>query len=226
MNFATLQKRLIFHLKTRVRRREMSERGLARLTGFSQPHIHNILKGVRQLTPDVADSILDRLEIEVEDLLGPEEIRRRLPQREFKASPFREVPVLKGRIAAGQPFPVETVWTASRVFTAEFLKRYANPVLVKVGPSETSMLPTIQPSDLLLLDQSPERRQRPRLNRIYALSLPEGGTVKRCHIVGREMLIIPENMQQRGFAPQTISLEDRNILEVVRGEVVWIGREL
>jgi hypothetical protein len=44
--------------------------------------------------------------------------------------------------------------------------------------------------------------------------------------VERDLVIVPQNMQQRGFTPQTISLEDQNILDVIRGEVVWIGREL
>lgn len=226
MNFSGMERKLIAHLRGRVRRGEISERGLARLTRFSQPHIHNVLHGVRRITAEVADAIMDRLGLEIEDLLSPDEIQRRLPQREFKHSQFREVALLKGRIAAGQPFPVETAWTASRVFTAEFLRRYMRPVLVKVGPGETSMLPTIQPNDLLLLDQSQERRQNPRFLRIYVLSLEDGGTVKRCEVVGRELVIVPENMQQRGFVPQTISLEDRNILDLIKGEVVWIGREL
>lgn len=226
MNFSILERRLIEHLRGRIRRGEISERGLARLSGFSQPHIHNVLKGARHMTAEVADAVLARLGLEVEDLLAPEEIRRRLAQREFKDSNFREVPVLKGRIAGGQPFPVETAWTGSRAFTAEFLKRYTRPVLVKVGAAEVSMLSTIQPNDLLLLDQAPERRRTPRFTRIYALSLEEGGTVKRCEIVGRQLIIVPENMQQRGFLPQTVSVEERNILDVIKGEVVWIGREL
>ncbi len=226
MNFSTMERRLLENLKARVRRGEMSERGLSKLIKFSQPHVHNVLAGKRHLTAKIADAVLARLEMEVEDFLAPEEIRRRLPQQGFKDSPFRSVPVLKGRIAAGQPFPLESGWTGSRAFTAEFLKRYDRPILVKVGLNETSMLPTIQPGDLLLLDQSPERRQQPKFSRIYALSLAEGGTLKRCEVVERELVIVPENMQQKGLTPQRLSLEDKNVLDVVKGEVVWIGREL
>ena len=226
MNFTSLERRLLEHMRARVRRGEVNESSLARLLRVSQPHMHNLLKGVRGMSPQGADAALRRLGLEIEDLLLPEELRPRGPQRGFKDSRFREVPVLKGRIAAGQPFPMETVWTGSRAFTGEFLKRYTDPILVKVGPGETSMLPTIQPNDLLLLDQSAERRRHPRMTGIYALSLEEGGTVKRCEIVGRELVVVPENMQQRGFSPQTISLEDRDILEIIKGQVVWIGREL
>ena len=216
MNFTAVQKRLLEHLRGRVERGETTESGLAAMLDYSQPQVHNVLKGERGLTPEFADRVLRVFGMEIEDLT---------PERN-KNSRFREVRILKGQIAAGQPFPLEMNWAGTRVFTAEFLTRFREPILVKVGRSETSMLPTIQPNDLLLLDQSPERRRRPKMTRIYAVSLEEGGTVKRCEVVGKELVVMPENMQERGFSPRTIALSDRDILEIVRGEVVWIGREL
>ncbi len=226
MNFSDLERRLLEDLRARVRRREISERRLALETGFSQPHVHNVLKGARQLTSEVADRLMHRMGIRAEDLFQPAELERVLPTRELQDSPFREAPMLKGRIAAGQPFPIEARFSSSRAFTQEFLGQFTRPVLVKVGAGEVSMLPTIQPNDLLLIDQSEQRRRRPEFSRIYALSLDEGGTIKRCEIVENELVIVPENMQQRGFTPRTIPLEDHNILDIIRGEVVWIGREL
>src|SRR5579885_3347408 len=49
-------------------------RRLARLTGVSQPHIHNILKGIRTLTPDVADLVLEHLDLDLLDLFERERI--------------------------------------------------------------------------------------------------------------------------------------------------------
>ena len=216
MTFTTLDRRLLDRLRGFVQRGDVTESGLAARLGYSQPHLHNVLKGDRGLGRDLADAALLAFDFQVEDLL---EQRHRDPH-------FREVRILKGQIAAGQPFPLEENWAGTRVFTAEFLGRYKDPLLVKVGKTETSMLPTIQPSDLLLLDQSPERRSNPKMTRIYAVSLEEGGTVKRCEVVGKELVVMPENMQQHGFSPRTIPLADRDILEIIRGEVVWIGREL
>lgn len=226
MKFADIEERLLNNLRARVKRREISERRLALQTGFSQPHIHNVLKGARQLTSDVADRLMTRLGIDLEDLFEISELERVLPHREFKDSAFREVPMLKGRIAAGQPFPVDARYAGTRAFTAEFLKQFVRPVLVKVGATEISMLPTIQPNDLLLIDQSEEKRRTPVFTKIYALNLDEGGTTKHCEIVNGELVIVPENLQQRGFSPRTVSLEDRNILDIVRGVVVWVGREM
>jgi transcriptional regulator with XRE-family HTH domain len=58
------------HVNHRIRNGEITERGLARLTGLSQSHVHNVLKGARMLTPEVADTFLRYLRISVLELLG------------------------------------------------------------------------------------------------------------------------------------------------------------
>jgi len=80
MSFHLLQLRVIAHVQERVRRGDVTERGLARLTGISQPHLHNILKGVRVLSPHMGDLILRQLHINLLDLLELEEpAARHLP---------------------------------------------------------------------------------------------------------------------------------------------------
>ena len=65
---------LVNHLRERVRSGELTERGLARLTGVSQPHIHNVLKGYRVFSVGTADVILFHLKLDVMDLLEPPEL--------------------------------------------------------------------------------------------------------------------------------------------------------
>ncbi|MGD0497729.1 MAG: helix-turn-helix transcriptional regulator [Bryobacteraceae bacterium] len=74
MNFRRFHDRLRANLRQRVRSGEITERGLARLTGVSQPHIHNVLKGKRLLSPEMADRVLDHLRMDLLDLLGPHEL--------------------------------------------------------------------------------------------------------------------------------------------------------
>ena len=76
MDFLELERRFLDHLRQRVRSGELTERGLARVTGISQPHIHNVLCGKRSLSLETADVILHVLHIDLLDLLDPEE---RLP---------------------------------------------------------------------------------------------------------------------------------------------------
>lgn len=56
-------------LRQRVRNGEVTERGLARMAGISQPHLHNMLKGARALSAEKADLLLTRLELSVVDVL-------------------------------------------------------------------------------------------------------------------------------------------------------------
>ncbi|MBI3680120.1 MAG: XRE family transcriptional regulator [Acidobacteria bacterium] len=76
MLFAILQSRLLAVLARRIRNGELTERGLALRLGASQPHIHNVLKGVRVLSTRLADHIICELDIRIEQLLTPEEIER------------------------------------------------------------------------------------------------------------------------------------------------------
>jgi len=77
MDFEKLHARLIGHLQGLVRSGEITERGLSRLTGISQPHIHNVLKGKRVLSLSRADGILRQLHLDLLDLVEPDELRER-----------------------------------------------------------------------------------------------------------------------------------------------------
>ncbi len=69
MDFETLQRRLLAFVRTYVRNGELTERGLARMIGISQPHMHHILKGARALSVENADRILRGLDLTVLDLI-------------------------------------------------------------------------------------------------------------------------------------------------------------
>ena len=75
MTFHELQQRLLDELRQRVRSGAATERGLARISGISQPHLHNVLKGKRLLSMDKADEVLRSLEIDILRLIHPEELR-------------------------------------------------------------------------------------------------------------------------------------------------------
>jgi transcriptional regulator with XRE-family HTH domain len=75
MTFHDLQQRLIEDLRQRVRSGDVTERSLARATGVSQPHMHNVLKGTRKLSVETADQILKKLDMDLLDLIELEDVR-------------------------------------------------------------------------------------------------------------------------------------------------------
>ena len=69
IDFQGLQTRLIIHLRERVSSGQTTERSLARQTGISQPHLHNVLKGKRLLSVEKSDQILRQLRLNLMDLI-------------------------------------------------------------------------------------------------------------------------------------------------------------
>jgi len=74
VNFREQQCRLIAHLHALIRSGNATERGLARLTGVSQPHMHNVLKGKRFLSLEMADQVLAQLHLDLLDFIEPKEL--------------------------------------------------------------------------------------------------------------------------------------------------------
>ena len=73
MNLGDLQIRFVDLLRRRVRNGELTERGLARLVGISQPHMHNVLHGRRSFSIETTDEMMRLLRVDVFDLIEPEE---------------------------------------------------------------------------------------------------------------------------------------------------------
>jgi transcriptional regulator with XRE-family HTH domain len=67
--FSALQQRLIRRLNDEIRAGKLTERGLARRAGLSQPHVHNLLKGVRSPTAESADAMLRAISAGIPDLM-------------------------------------------------------------------------------------------------------------------------------------------------------------
>lgn len=79
MNFRDLHGHLACYVSTRVHRGELTERGLARRVGISQPHLHNVLKGKRYFSLQSADLVLHELGLSIVDLIESGKTSVRLP---------------------------------------------------------------------------------------------------------------------------------------------------
>jgi hypothetical protein len=218
-----LAARLVRHLQEMVRRGETSERSLARLTLYSQPHIHNILHGKRRMTLELADQLMSLLGIPVLALLTQEELGGRSPARAGGTLP---VPVLEACLEGGKPFPSRVNSRQPRPFPVSDLAGIVSPALARLGTSEDSMLPTLWPGDLVLLDRSPLERRCPSNEGIYAISWKNKGWIARCRRAGRALAVVVDNARAAASPPETISLANREILDVVRGRIVRAGRQL
>lgn len=156
VGFEILRGRLLEHIRHRIRNGELTERALARRAGISQPHVHNLLKGIRTLTPDAGDQLMSKLGITVLDLIEADELRRALFLLTKKSQPAVEVPVLHERLGPGLPWP-EQRSPFERVgvpFTS--VVRITDPVVARLG-EDADMSPHVGAGDLVLLNTDVRR---------------------------------------------------------------------
>jgi transcriptional regulator with XRE-family HTH domain len=221
--FQELLGRLILHLRQRVRRGELSERSLARLVRCSQPHMHNVLKGSRLLTAEMADRLLGALGIPLITLLTQDELGGvGLPD----PVDFAAVPVLQGRLGAGAAFP-QPGQAANRFFLPQRLCAAAvSPAVVQLDTRESAMSPFLEPGDWVLLDRSPAVRRRPLFEHAYALSWKTRGYVARCRVVGGALVLVADNPRDNVEIPSQIALAGLNVLDIVNARIAWVGRDL
>ena len=123
IGFEQLYTRLSAHILKKLRNGEATERGLARLTGVSQPHLHQVLKGVKYFSPEMADRVMEKLYIDVWTLLA----------EEAGGSGWETAPLLEGVLGPGQRFPDMHKWRGRLPFPRSDLGRVDRPVAVRLA---------------------------------------------------------------------------------------------
>ena len=93
------------------------------------------------------------------------------------------------------------------------------------------MLPTLEPGDVVVIDQNPDQRRSPKAGHIYAVNFgpltgDKGGAVKRIDLSGSTMIVSSDNTDKRAYPPQAFNMTDVDLLDALVGEVVWTGRYL
>ncbi len=211
MTWRHLEERLLTFVRRKVRRGEMSERGLAKLTGYTQPHIHNVVNGKRRLNSDLADALLRQLGLSAEELAG-------------SAAPQASLPY--GRGLAALRNGADGLAAVTCVLPIAVLADLVEPFLLQLGDDEDFMAPLLGPGDWIVLDRSEELRRRPVFECLYALTFGARGVVCRCQRVGGALVLVADNPHASQQLPDRVSLQARDILEIVQGKLVWAGRDL
>ena len=151
MDFCDLQERLLRDVKRRVSNGEITERRLARAAGLSQPHMHNILKGIRDLTPFNADRILRTLRLTICDLLETRELQHGLDWRRGTNVPGREIPVVTNLVGAGSLWPLaESHFERFHLAESQF-RHFRQPLAARLAP-DPAMSEIFSGGELIILE--------------------------------------------------------------------------
>jgi hypothetical protein len=196
--FELLHARLVDHLRGRVKSGELTERRLARLAGVSQPHLHNVLKGVRVLSPATADVVVRNLRLSAFELVREEELAA--PGRPA-GTRTREVPLACGLLGPGHLFPDLTESAGALTFPAAELDGIAHPVAVRLA-ADPDAPAAFNAGDIVLLQLLPPDGLTLQPGGFYAIDEGGCGLLRRCE----------------GNGPAAAW--------AVRARAIWVGRSL
>jgi hypothetical protein len=231
LTYQDVQLKLLAYVRSQISNGELTERGFARLIGISQPHVHNVLKGVRNLSPKIFDLALKYLHLSLLDLVPSAELEahlrsRRIPQRSI------EVPFLDRPIGPGMPWPAGL--NPRKSFPLPFATAQPPTNLVMASlVADPSMRSTLGSSEVALLDT---RSTRP------SALVPQGlFVVERVIETGNEagieaVLRYIRPGAQRYYLATGATLETpadweplpvsaSELVVAVKARVLWIGRE-
>jgi len=192
---------------------EISERALARRAGISQPHLHNVLKGIRTLSPGAAEQLMRALDLAVPQLLWL-----------GASSEIGEAPLLRDRIGPGAEASF-SVFQGYLPFPAALLAPLEDPVAAYLG-ADLALPSELRAGDLALLDCNAVRRILPEPGSCWVVADAAGFRVRYVRRNGGALELGTCSNGTGDAVWRSVSLHGRDILEIVRARIVWIGREM
>lgn len=227
------------HLQERVPRG--SQRRVAELAGLSNVIFTRWFKGEREPNPTLKtlQSLASVLNMSVVDLLSPvarypvDETAVRVSDEPYLGDGSRplSIAVLAQEIAAGPAQELDEVTTgASYCFREEFIRRaggLTNLSLLRVSRHPcygSSMMPTIRPGSLVLVDRHEITQASFRQGCVYVVrsQTDEGVTVKRVWLAKNILVAWGDNPDSPRFP---IPVSGTRLKEHLRGRVVWWSTE-
>lgn len=223
MTFQDAQQRLLAYVRDRIHNGELTERGFARMIGISQPHVHNVLKGVRNLSVEISDSILKILHLSLLDLIPLDELEGDLRRRKA-LRPVPELAFLDAPIGPGMNWPAGVNWRDR--FPAPFgaaALRYGFVAARLIWDAEMS--PSVGGYDIAILDTSEQQRTEPSPEGLYVVEREGEAVIRyvrpgaRCYyLVTDATLEVPERWEQ-------FNISSGALPQLIKARVLWLGRE-
>jgi hypothetical protein len=217
------QRKMLIHVRDRIHNGELTERGFARLIGISQPHAHNVLKGVRNLSPEIFDSILRSFNMSLLDLVPLEDLEANLTRRK-PAQPLPEMGFFATRIGPGMPWPSRINWRDRYPvpFRAQLLPE--GIVAVRWTP-DLSMYSTLAGFDIAVLDRSRGARVEISPEGLYVVERDDEAVFRYMRPGAHGHYLITDTTKDFPALWERVNISKGEIADFVRARVLWLGRE-
>lgn len=213
---AEILRQIVEIVRHNVRSGRSTERGLARVAGISQPHLHNVLKGIRQLSPESADKLLEALGLTVPDILwwSPGE-----------AEPGTSaIPLLRDRIGPGSHADLSR-FRGYLGLPKAFVTRLSEPVAARLAP-DPSMPLMFRDNDLVVLDRNVARIVNPPDGWCWVIADTAGFRVRYLKQSSAGLMSAAEPISGGELEWKRLGTGPQNLRELVKAQIVWNGREL
>jgi transcriptional regulator with XRE-family HTH domain len=236
MTIKDLQDQLRNHIRARMHRGEWTGSSLSRQAGFQQGHLSNFLNGRRGLSVEAMDRLLEILDIGVLDLLGADDIERRV-MLPGPAAKVENIAMVSAENAVLARFSANQI-LETHSFRRSFLRKlkpndaggridWLRFVLIKLDArSVGGALPLEISQVTLLIDRHysslrPYRRSRPNL---YALCLQQRCFLGYVSLAGDQVVLRPHDPRA---AVEVVRIErGRSYSEYIVGRVCYVGAEM
>ena len=220
MTYQDAQSKLLALVRDQIHNGELTERSLARRIGISQPHVHNVLKGVRNLSPEIFDSMLEHFQMSLLDLAPVEDLEISLRRRATERT--AEVGLLLGAIGPGMPWPSGV----RRRFPLPFASVTAPAELIMAEVSfDPDMSRTLADADLALLDISEERRRDFAPDGLYVIRRSGEALLRYIRPGSLGYYLARDTNMNRPVAWEELPLTSEEMEQAVAARVRWLGRE-
>jgi hypothetical protein len=220
LTFQDARLKLLAYVRDQVRNGEFTERGFARMIGISQPHAHNVLKGVRNLSPEIFDQTLKNLNLSLLDLAPLDEIEAQLQQR----GPERmvEIPFHQHPIGPGEPWSPVVNKTFQLSFPSAVVP--AELVMVKLA-ADAAMAATVASYDLALLDISTRCRSSISPEGLYVVERNGEAVLRYIRPGAQHSYLVTDADLNHPAAWEPLPFSHSHMHDVVKARVMWVGRE-
>ncbi len=222
MNFITARERLLAELRDRLQNGEVTERALARRLGLSQPHINNVLRGRRNLSPEIADLLLNSFHYSLLDLFSERELQSHVNSLQMPATPL-DVGVLKRPLGPGHE------WEA----VLDSNLRYRSPIRLAASPyllmarvsSDARMFPILGAADMALLDTSPSARRDESPSSLFAIALGKQTMLRWIRRGSSKVYLVDERDLNLPNEWRVMPLDAEGRTDFVKAKILWLGEE-
>jgi hypothetical protein len=222
MTFYEAQFRLLALITSQVRNGHVTERGVARLTGVSQPHIHNVLKGVRNLSPKITDKLLKLFNLSILDLSSNSELQGRMMSSRTRTLAM-ELNVLQEPIGRNSKWN-KALFSRQPPLILPVPTRYSDKAYLAAARlrPDLRMSDVLEESDLAVVSTAAPVLP-PDPQGLYVVQI-QGGTAVRYLRQGKSHLYVSTaDALECPFDWERAQLSDWSYK--VYGQLLWIGKE-